>query len=328
MQLTDLVMQADDGRALERVSHQFNLTPEQTRAAVEALMPAFSAGIARQTREPQGAAGFLQALGSGRHTAYVDEPDRAFSAQGQAEGVGILGHLFGNKDVSREVTARAAAQSGLSQGLLKKLLPVLAPIVMGAIVKGLTGRSGGGGRGGLGRSIGEAAGGGLLGTILGSLAEGMMSGAGGNRRVPTRQRRRTTRRRRGGGLEDVLGDLMGGDGRSGGSGGSGGLGDLLGGMLGGSTNRRVAPQRQRPERQRPERQRPQRAPRPSGRTAPRRAPVPQGGGSIFEQLRGEGPARRQRSGGGLFGALTEPGGRTDPAYRREVGSVFDQLLGS
>ena len=309
MQLTDLVMRAEDGRAVDRIAHQFNLSREQTEAAIEALMPAFSAGIARQTSDPAGAAGFLGALGSGRHAHYVEEPGDAFSAEGQAEGVGILGHLFGNKDVSREVTAHAAQRSGLSQGLLKKLLPVLAPIVMGAIVKGLTGRRGG--SGGLGRSIGEAAGGGLLGTILGSLAEGMVSGAGGGRRVPTRQRRRRSR----GGLESILGDLMGGGRSRGGDGG--GLEYLLGGMLGGGgANRRVAPQRQA---------RSPRAPRPTGRVAPQRSPAPRGG-DAFDQLLG--PAGRGRaSGGGLFGALTDPGGHTDPAYRREVGDVFDRLLG-
>ena len=316
MQLTDLVMQADGGRAVDRIAHQFNLSRDQAEAAIEALMPAFSAGIARQTREPQGAAQFLGALGSGRHVGYVDDPAQAFSTEGQAEGVGILGHLFGKKKVSREVTTRAAQQSGLSQGLLKKMLPVLAPIVMGAIVKALTGRSGAN-NAGLGRSIGEAAGGGLLGTILGSLAEGMMSGTGGRRmRAPQRRRARRTKQR-GGGLEDVLGDLMGSGGRNGGGRNGGGLGDLLGGMLGGAPNRRIAPQ-----------SRTTRAPRPTGRTAPRRSPAPAGRpGSVFEQLRGEGPRARRRDNGGLFGALTDPGGRTDPAYRREVGSVFDQLLG-
>ena len=290
MQLTPLVMNARNGEAIDEVARRFNLSREQTEAAVEALMPAFAAGIARQTREPAGAASFVRALGSGRHAGYVDEPAALFTPDGQSEGVGILGHLFGRKDVSREVAARAAERSGLSEGLLKKLLPVLAPIVMGALVKGLAGANKRGGS--LGRTIEDAAGGGLLGTILGSLAEGMASGAGG-RRVPTSRRRRTARRGRRGGLEDLLGGLM-----------NGGLDGLFNDVGGGTRRAAAAPRTRRATR----------------RTRP--APIGKPG-SVFAQLRGEGPARR---GGGLFGALADPGGSADPAYRREVGNVFDRLL--
>jgi len=40
------------------------------------------------------------------------------------DGNGILGHIFGSKDVSREVAARASAQSGVGADVLKKLLPI------------------------------------------------------------------------------------------------------------------------------------------------------------------------------------------------------------
>ena len=295
--LTDLVLRAENGRAVDRIAEQFNLSRDQTVDAIEALMPAFSTGLQRNTRTAGGQASLLQALGSGRHPQYVEEPERAFSPEGQAEGRGILGHVFGNPDVSRGVAAQAAQRTGLSEGLLKKLLPVLAPIVMGALVKGLTGRSGQGrsGGGSLGRSIGDAAGGGLLGSILGSLADGFLSGARSGarptRRAPTSTRRRARRRSsRSGGLEDLIGDLVGG-------------------AFGGDE---------------------QPAPRKRSATTRRRAPKADLD-RIFaprprSQPRTRRPARRSR-GDDLFGQALEPGGRTDAGYRREVGSVFDQLLG-
>lgn len=284
--LTDLVLRAENGRAVDRIAQQFNLSHEQTVDAIEALMPAFSQGLQRNTRTAGGQASLLQALGSGRHRQYVEDPERAFSTEGQAEGRGILGHVFGNRDVSRGVAAQAASRTGLSEGLLKKLLPVLAPIVMGALVKGLTGRSGGGGS--LGRSLGDAAGGGLLGSVLGSLADGFLGGARSGmrapRRAPTSTRRRARRRSsRSGGLEDLIGDIVGG-------------------AFGGGETPRKAPRRRRSVEANVDELF---APRPRARR----------------------PARRSRGSDNLFGRAIEPGGRTDAGYRREVGSVFDQLLG-
>ena len=50
-------------------------------------------------------------------------------------GNGILGHLLGSKDVSREVASRAAAQTGLSADVLKRMLPLAATLMMGAFSK-------------------------------------------------------------------------------------------------------------------------------------------------------------------------------------------------
>ena len=55
------------------------------------------------------------------------------------EGNDILGHIFGNKDVSRHVAKRASEETGLGAGLLKKMLPVVATMVMGGLGKSLLG---------------------------------------------------------------------------------------------------------------------------------------------------------------------------------------------
>jgi hypothetical protein len=51
------------------------------------------------------------------------------------DGDGILGHLLGSKDVSREVAGRAAAQTGLSDDVFKRMLPLVATLMMGAFSK-------------------------------------------------------------------------------------------------------------------------------------------------------------------------------------------------
>ncbi len=302
MNLTQLLMTREN---VDRISQQFGLSEQQTVDAMQSLIPAFSEGLKRQTATRQGTAGLIQALASGGHVRYVDNPDLAMQPAGIVEGNAILGHLFGNKEVSRAVSERASAASGLSGSLLKSLLPVIAPMVLGAIFKGSTGNRGGGVGGALGNALSGAAGGGLLGTILEGLVGGAASGAPQTRR----------RRRGGGGLEDLLGQVLGGSQqrptrrrsrqnspaapRRRRQTGGGGLGDLLGDLLGGGAQR-SSPRKQA-------RYRDPVMPPPSRR---RRAQ----------------PQRRIEP-EDVFGDMLEPGGNISRQYRRETSDVFDQLLG-
>jgi hypothetical protein len=133
--LFDMLTQAQNGRGMDALARQFNLSQEQAQAAVEALLPAFSQGLKRNTADPNGLGGFLNALASGQHAKYFEDASRAFSPQGVEEGNGILGHLFGSKDLSRAVAAQAAQATGLSQQLLQQMLPVIASMVMGGLFK-------------------------------------------------------------------------------------------------------------------------------------------------------------------------------------------------
>jgi hypothetical protein len=140
MPLFDMIAKAQNGQGLEMLAQQFNLNQQQTQSAMEALLPAFSEGLKRNTSDPMGMGGFLQAMGSGSHAKYFEDATNAFSQGGVAEGNGILGHLFGNKEVSRAVAAQAASATGLGQDILKQMLPVIASMVMGGLFKQSTGQ--------------------------------------------------------------------------------------------------------------------------------------------------------------------------------------------
>jgi hypothetical protein len=88
-------------------------------------------------------------------------------------GNGVLGQIFGSKDVSRTVADHAAGQTGLSSDLLKKMLPLIAMAVAGYMAQ-----QGGGGAGGmLGGLLGAATGGGGgMGGMIGNVLGGMMGG--------------------------------------------------------------------------------------------------------------------------------------------------------
>ena len=134
MPLFDMIAKAQNGQGMELLAKQFNLNQQQTQLALDALLPAFSEGLKRNTSDPMGMGGFLQAMGSGNHAKYFEEASTAFSQGGVADGNGILGHLFGSKDVSRAVAAQAASATGIGQEILKQMLPVIASMVMGGLI--------------------------------------------------------------------------------------------------------------------------------------------------------------------------------------------------
>lgn len=198
-------------------------------------MPAFSQGLKRNASDPLGLMRFLNALSSGRHTGYFDDPRQAFAPSGNEEGNAILGHLFGSKELSRAVAAQAAQATGISQAVLKSMLPALAPMILGGLYRQLAESStqGAGGRrqaddnplgkmfeqmtGGGGRQAepGEAADENPLGRIFEEMLGGGRTrpGAGGGESAGSRAERdeqppREHPGERSGGLEDLFGELF------------------------------------------------------------------------------------------------------------------------
>jgi hypothetical protein len=133
--LIDMMMKAGGGEAMQAMARQFGLSQQQTMAAMEALMPAFSVGLKRNVADPMGMGAFMQALGTGSHANYFDNVSKAFDPAGIADGNGILGHLFGSKEVSRAVAQQAAAATGIGTEILKQMLPALASMIMGGLAK-------------------------------------------------------------------------------------------------------------------------------------------------------------------------------------------------
>ncbi|OWV92232.1 hypothetical protein ATY78_01470 [Rhizobium sp. R635] len=138
--LFDMMMQAQNGAAMEAVARQFNLAQEQATKAMAALMPAFSAGLKRSTSNPYDFVGLMQAVASGNYARYFEDMSRAFTPEGISDGNNILAQLFGSKEVSRAVAAQAAQMTGIGQDIYKQMLPVLADTLMGGLFKQTTGQ--------------------------------------------------------------------------------------------------------------------------------------------------------------------------------------------
>ncbi len=150
LNLFEMLANAQNGNGIDALARQFNLSQQQAQAALQALLPAFSQGLKRNTADPYGVGDFLAAMSSGQHAKYFEDATRAFSPQGVAEGNGILGHLFGSKELSRAVAAQAAQATGIGQQVLQQMLPVIASMVMGGLFKQSTNQMPGAQAGGLG----------------------------------------------------------------------------------------------------------------------------------------------------------------------------------
>lgn len=133
MNILETIVGAQGGDAINKLAAQFGLKPEQAQSAVGALVPALAAGMKRNAATESGLSGLANALGSGRHEAYLDDPNTLVRPETTSEGNAILGHVFGSKEVSREVAARASQQTGIDTGILKKMLPLVAALAMGGL---------------------------------------------------------------------------------------------------------------------------------------------------------------------------------------------------
>ena len=133
MELFDIMRQAQGGNALVNMARAFNLSPEQTEAAVKALMPELTRGIERNTLSRGGTADLVAALGDGAKVRNLQNPAMFGDPNIEADGNAILGHILGTKDASRAAAQRASLSSGLGEGLLKMLLPYIAQMLMGAL---------------------------------------------------------------------------------------------------------------------------------------------------------------------------------------------------
>lgn len=168
--LDEMLFKAGQGALVDAIARQFDLSRDQTIAAIEALLPAFTKGLGRATASPEGQADLLRALASGDHAAYFKDMARLFSPGGKAEGEAILGHLFGSPEISRAVADQAAAATRIRAEVLERMLPALAALVMASLAQQTVAparRPGGGTRGEPAEPpVGGLLGGDLIGAML------------------------------------------------------------------------------------------------------------------------------------------------------------------
>jgi hypothetical protein len=161
MNMLDVLTSAGNGAAVRQIGSRLGLSEAQATSALSALLPALAGGMQRNAQTPDGLAGLTAALSSGRHQQYIDNPSMLGEASSIADGNGILGHILGSKDVSRQVATQASATTGIGADVLKQMLPMVAALMMGGLSQRNTQS---------GSPLGiQAGGGGLMGMLGGLL---------------------------------------------------------------------------------------------------------------------------------------------------------------
>lgn len=248
--LFEIMQQAQNGQAMQNLARAYGLSPQQTQSAVEALLPAFSMGLQRQTQDPHAFGSLAQMMTHSPFGRLFDADGDGIPDHAQSAGNTVLSQLFGSREVSQAVAAQAAATSGVSQAILRQMLPVIASMVMGGLFK--------------------SAGNHGLGGILGQFAEMMKGQMPGMQPAPPPQPQSATNP-----LEAIFGQMFGngqlpGRGETQGGGpfgggqmpggqtgmdqiGGGVLGQILAGMFGGAQQPQPqsapAPRQRQPETQ-------------------------------------------------------------------------------
>jgi hypothetical protein len=133
--LFEMMMQAQNGAAVEALARQLNLAQEQATKAIAALMPAFAAAFRKSAADPANFTALLQAIGSGSYAPYFEDIGKAFTADGLADGGKLIERLFGSREVADAIAAQAAQMTGIGQDIYQKMMPVLADMLMGGLFK-------------------------------------------------------------------------------------------------------------------------------------------------------------------------------------------------
>lgn len=140
--LYEILENAQDGEAMSRIGRGFELTPEQTQAAVASLLPAISLGLKRSTETPEGLGALFSLMGQQPDLfAMYNDPDAAFSPEGQLAGEVALANMFGSPEATGAIADQAQQLSGVTSGILKKLLPVLAGILISGLMRSGSGQA-------------------------------------------------------------------------------------------------------------------------------------------------------------------------------------------
>ncbi|MEZ5589909.1 MAG: DUF937 domain-containing protein [Gammaproteobacteria bacterium] len=168
MNLLDTIMNSQ-GSPVGQIARQFGLDERTVGNVMQQFLPALTNGVKKNVQQDGGLDSLLGALNRGGHERYLDDSAGITQPGAVQDGNNILGHLFGDKQVSRELAARTSQQTGVDSSILKQMLPMVAGLAMGALNKQThaMGMTGGGMTGG--SMAGSAQSSSSLGPLMGLL---------------------------------------------------------------------------------------------------------------------------------------------------------------
>ena len=132
MNLFDIMRSAGGGNPYAALAAHYGLNQDQIAKAVEAFLPAFSAGLKQSTADPFGTFELMRRMATGDWRRAYAEPAFAFGP-GWRQGEDAMAFLFGSPAAARAVTEQAAVFSGLAQEKLREMMPALTAMMLGGL---------------------------------------------------------------------------------------------------------------------------------------------------------------------------------------------------
>lgn len=131
----DIMRAAQGGQAIENMARQFGLTPDQTRHAVAALLPAFAMGLHQAASRPNQLEELFETMRSGRFDAFFENSRSAFSKKAHASGEHAMSQMFGSPELARQIAEQSAAFSGITEETAARMMPFVASTLIGGMAK-------------------------------------------------------------------------------------------------------------------------------------------------------------------------------------------------
>jgi hypothetical protein len=184
--LSEILQSAQGGQAIDNLAQRFGISQEQAQAAVQALIPALSAGLAKAAAQPGALGSIISAITDPDHQASFSSSAAAQSPTAAQKGSDALSQILGSSNIIQQIAQQASRVTGLRADLLAQMLPQIASIALGGLATSLHNQ-------GLGSvleqlataaeqgNLGSAQGGGLMGiitSVLGGLFGGSKTASG------------------------------------------------------------------------------------------------------------------------------------------------------
>lgn len=131
--ITQMITQQLAGGAISQISSRLGADPGTTGRAVSMAVPLLVSALAHNSSTPEGAEALNQAIARDHDGSILDNLGSFLGNTENANGAGILGHVFGNNQSNVENSL--AEKTGLDPSAASQLLQTVAPLVMGALGK-------------------------------------------------------------------------------------------------------------------------------------------------------------------------------------------------
>ena len=129
--ITQMITQQVAGFVARAVAQRLGISEATAQRAVQVAVPLIVAALARNAARPDGAQELHQAVTDDHDGSIFDNLSGYLGNPQEANGAGILGHVFGGQQAAIQNTVAQAA--GLDPNSAGNILEMVAPLVMGAV---------------------------------------------------------------------------------------------------------------------------------------------------------------------------------------------------